>query len=168
MFRVCCVQGLLCLGFVVSTVCYVQHLLCLGFVTSSVCYVQGLLCPGFVVSRVCYVQGLSFQGSVISSVCCVQGLLCLLLVCLGFVCLGLVMVLIIDYIRHFFQANTFTCKHTHTQTRPPTKTLFLWQKMPNSIFLVRKSCTLRLLPPPSVHSKRIKKFLSQLKSLCLI
>ena len=86
-----------------------------------------LLCLGFVMSRVCRVQGWSVQG----------------------LCLGLVMVLIIDYIRHFFQANTFTYKHTHTQTHPPIKTLFLLQKMPNSIFLVRKGCTLHLPPLPS-------------------
>ena len=102
-----------------------------------------------------------------SRVCYVQGLSCLGLVCLGFVCLGLVMVLIIDYIRHFFQANTFTCKHTHTQTRPPTKTLFLWQKMPNSIFLVRKSCTLRLPPHPLCKKDQDYKFFISIKKSML-
>ena len=78
--RVCYVQGLLCLGFVLSRVCYVQCLSCLRFVLSRVCCVQGLLCIGFVVSRVCYVQYLLYLGFVLLG-----------LVCLGFVCLGLVM-----------------------------------------------------------------------------
>ena len=87
----CRVQGLLCLGFVVSRVCYVQGLSCLGSDMSRVCYVQGLSCLGFVMSRVCRVQGLLCLGFVVSRVCCVQSLFVQGLLCLVFVCLGLVM-----------------------------------------------------------------------------
>ena len=78
----CCVYCFLCLLFVMSSVClsrvcYVQGLLCLGFVVSRVCYVQGLLCLGFVLSRVCYVWRFLCLAFVMSSVCCVLGLLCL-------------------------------------------------------------------------------------------
>ena len=88
---VCYVQGLSCLGFIMSRLCRVQGLLCLVFVVSSFCYVQCLSCLGFVMSGGCCVYGLLCLGFVISTVCYVQCLLCLVLVCLGFVCVGLVM-----------------------------------------------------------------------------
>ena len=53
---VCCLQGLLSPGFVVSRVCCLQGLLSPGFIVSRVCCLQGLLSPGFVVSRVCCLQ----------------------------------------------------------------------------------------------------------------
>ena len=58
MSRICNVQGLLCLGFIMCRVCHVYGLLCLGSVMSRVCYVQGLLCLvfvclGFVMFSVC-------------------------------------------------------------------------------------------------------------------
>ena len=68
MCRFYCVQGLSCLMFVmsVSRVCYVQGLLYLWFLVSRVCYVQGLLYLGSVMSSVCVVQGLLCLGFVMA------------------------------------------------------------------------------------------------------
>ena len=80
MSRVCQVQPLLCLMFVLSSVCYAFVLLCLAFAMTMVCYVWRLFCPEFGLSSIFHAFVLLCPGFVLSSVCHVYSLSCLALV----------------------------------------------------------------------------------------
>ena len=97
------IQGLFCIGFILSRVYSIYGLSCLRFTLSWVCPlqrlflsrvypVQSLFCLGFVCGLSCleFVQGFSCLGFIQSRVYPVQGLSSLGFVNLGLFCLGFV------------------------------------------------------------------------------